>query len=456
VSEWPDRGVKRMIICDNGDCVLRVWIDKLKVSSTFETSPCRLTQSSPKRAKTHTGGRAGCTLVCAHTMQPPSYELKTTTALPPNAIHFQTKMSEMLDFLMQHFGFSNFRGRQLDIVTAVLEGRDVVAILATGSGKSLTYQFPALWVNRSLLASAGIRSDGAVARKLSLVISPLLSLMQDQVMSLSHTSVRACFFNSNTKDRAAAIAKIAAGDYDLVYTSPESLHHIMPALQQLHSQRRVAVAAVDEAHCVSEWGHDFRPEYRKLECIRAQLPNVPIIALTATATATVQADIAKSLRMQQPVHVRASFNRSELQYHVRPKLSIANDIGACIAACSGSVVVYALTRDDVEKICATLNSLPAAHAKGSEFQEFAAFYHAGMTPEHRTKVHQDFLLDRVRVVIATLAFGMGIDKKNVRAVVHWGMPKSMEEYAHPATKQSAVDQVLCFEQVLPANRPWWS
>jgi RecQ family ATP-dependent DNA helicase len=334
---------------------------------------------------------------------------------------------EMLDFLMQHFGFGDFRGRQLDIVTAVLAARDVVAILATGSGKSLTYQFPALWVNRSLLLG-NLHSNHSVSRKVSVVISPLLSLMQDQVMSLSHTSVRACFLNSNTHNRASVIAQIAAGDFDLVYTSPESLYHIIPTLQLLHSHGRVAVAAVDEAHCVSEWGHDFRPEYRKLDCIRLQLPGVPIIALTATATATVQADIAKSLRMQEPVHIRASFNRAELQYHVRPKQNMANDIGACVASCRGSVVVYALTRDDVESICATLNSLPAAsHGSSSEFKEFAAFYHAGMPQERRTKVHEDFLLDRVRVVVATVAFGMGIDKKNVRAVVHWGMPKSMEE-----------------------------
>jgi RecQ family ATP-dependent DNA helicase len=335
--------------------------------------------------------------------------------------------AEMLDFLMQHFGFGDFRGRQLDIVTAVLEGRDVVAILATGSGKSLTYQFPALWINRSLLT----QGNHSAGRKISLVISPLLSLMQDQVMSLSHTSVRACFLNSNTHNRASVIAQIAAGDFDLVYTSPESLYHIMPTLQLLHSQKRMAVAAVDEAHCVSEWGHDFRPEYRKLDCLRLQLPGVPIIALTATATATVQADIAKSLRMQQPLHIRASFNRAELHYHVRLKQSMANDIGDCIAACGGSVVVYALTRDDVESICATLNSLPAASKfANSEFTEFAAFYHAGISQERRTKVHEEFLLDRVRVVVATVAFGMGIDKKNVRAVVHWGMPKSMEECAN--------------------------
>lgn len=333
---------------------------------------------------------------------------------------------------MRHFGFSDFRGRQLDIVTAVLEGKDVVAILATGSGKSLTYQFPALWTNRSLLTS----SSHSIGRKLSLVISPLLSLMQDQVMSLAHTSVRACFFNSNTQNRAAAIADIAAGTHDLLYTSPESLCHVMPALQQLHALGRVALVAVDEAHCVSEWGHDFRPEYRKLDCLRAQLPGVPIIALTATATATVQADIARSLRLQDALRIVASFNRPELQYHVKQKQSIAADIGSCIAACSGSVVVYALTRDDVESICATLNRMPAA-SNSSMYRDFAAYYHAGMPQERRTKVHEDFLLDRVRVVVATVAFGMGIDKKNVRAVVHWGMPKSMEECvpAHLRTQQ---------------------
>ncbi len=222
----------------------------------------------------------------------------------------------MQDFLMRHFGFSDFRGRQLDIVTAVLEGKDVVAILATGSGKSLTYQFPALWTNRTLLSP----SSCSLGRKVSLVISPLLSLMQDQVMSLAHTSARACFFNSNTHNRAAAIADIAAGCHDLVYTSPESLYHIMPALQQLHAVGRVTLVAVDEAHCVSEWGHDFRPEYRKLDCLRAQLPGVPIVALTATATATVQADIARSLRLRDALRIVASFNRPELQYAARCSL----------------------------------------------------------------------------------------------------------------------------------------
>ena len=372
---------------------------------------------------------------------------------------------------MRHFGFADFRGSQLDIVAAVLEGKDVVAILATGSGKSLTYQFPALWTNRAHLSASGL----SVGRKVSLVISPLLSLMQDQVMSLAHTSVRACFFNSNTQNRASAIEDIANATHDIVYTSPESLCHVMPALQRLHALGRVALVAVDEAHCVSEWGHDFRPEYRKLDCVRAQLPGVPIIALTATATPAVQADIARSLRLRDALHVRASFNRSELQYHVKQKQSIATDIGGCIAACSGSVVVYALTRDDVESICAALNRQPSVtSAKSGAYRDFAAFYHAGMPQEHRTKVHEDFLLDRVRVVVATVAFGMGIDKKNVRAVVHWGMPKSMEEYIpphptppHPLSPPSppfpflsprssaaiTVSRLRAALQVLPADGP---
>ena len=151
---------------------------------------------------------------------------------------------------MRHFGFADFRGSQLDIVSAVLQGKDVVAILATGSGKSLTYQFPALWTNRDHLSASGL----SVGRKVSLVISPLLSLMQDQVMSLAHTSVRACFFNSNTQNGASAIEDIANATHDIVYTSPESLCHVMPALQRLHALGRVALVAVDEAHCVSEWG----------------------------------------------------------------------------------------------------------------------------------------------------------------------------------------------------------
>lgn len=312
----------------------------------------------------------------------------------------------LFDNLHNFFGFDQFKGQQEAIITNILSGNDTFVIMPTGAGKSMCYQLPAMM------------SDGV-----ALVISPLIALMKnqvDQIRAFGSNDSIAHFLNSSlTKaDILKVKSDVLSGDTKLLYIAPESLAK-QENLDFLKSAQ-VSFVAIDEAHCISEWGHDFRPEYRKIRSVINQLGgHVPIIALTATATPKVQQDIMKNLQMQDATLYKSSFNRPNLYYDIRPKKQVIKEIIKYIKANSGkSGIVYCLSRKKVEEIAENLN------LNGIK----ALPYHAGLEAKERA-MHQDmFLMEDVDVIVATIAFGMGIDKPDVRFVIHHDMPKSLEGY----------------------------
>lgn len=308
-----------------------------------------------------------------------------------------------LDEALNHyFGYRTFRPFQREIAQSVLAGRDVVALLPTGGGKSLCYQLPAL-----------VRSG------LTLVISPLIALMKDQVDALHESGIEATYLNSSI-DAATAAQRIEAldrGEYRLLYVAPERA--VMPSFVRSLERWEVRLLAVDEAHCVSEWGHEFRPEYRRIAELRRHLPQVPLLALTATATERVRTDIERALELHEPQRFIAGFNRPNLRYSVFEKRDAFKQLlDWCKARNTESGIVYTQSRNSAEDLAARLS------AAGTP----ASPYHAGLTPVQRARNQERFIRDDVRVICATVAFGMGIDKPNVRYVVHYDVPKSIEGY----------------------------
>ena len=292
-----------------------------------------------------------------------------------------------------------------------LTGRDTLVLMPTGGGKSLTYQLPAL-----------------LRPGLTVVISPLIALMHDQVERLEANGIPATFVNSSLDpaERARREQAIVRGDYRLVYVSPERLlgERFLALLGRVAAGPGIALFAVDEAHCVSEWGHDFRPEYRQLNRLRQRFPAVPMLALTATATERVRQDILTQLRLKEPYLHVASFNRPNLFYDVRAKhrhsyvelVSLLREIGG--SAGDASIIIYCQSRRAVEQLSERLShdgirALP---------------YHAGLSAEERTEYQSRFIRDDVPVLVATIAFGMGIAKPDVRAVIHYDLPRSLESY----------------------------
>ncbi len=306
------------------------------------------------------------------------------------------------DKLKEVFGYNQFRGNQESIIHTILNGRNTFVIMPTGAGKSLCYQLPALTV------------DG-----LAIVISPLIALMKNQVDQLNALGVNAQFLNSTlTKAEVTRVRKGSLdGSIKLLYVAPESLtkEENIAFLQKVN----IAFVAIDEAHCISEWGHDFRPEYRKIKSIIGMLGNLPIIALTATATPKVQQDIQRNLQMENADLFKSSFNRKNLYYEVRPKQNAKKQLIKYVKDHSGkSGIVYCLSRKKVEEIAELLK------VNGVK----AVPYHAGLDPNVRMKNQDGFLNEDIDVVVATIAFGMGIDKPDVRFVVHYDVPKSLEGY----------------------------
>jgi ATP-dependent DNA helicase RecQ len=304
--------------------------------------------------------------------------------------------------LKRHFGHDQFRPLQREIIGDALGGHDVFVLMPTGGGKSLCFQLPAL-----------------MREGLTIVVSPLISLMKDQVDALQTSGIPATYLNSTLhRDQAKARWRgLHRGEYRMLYVAPERL--MLDTFLERALNWNIAQLAIDEAHCISEWGHDFRPEYRELKKLRKHLPEVPVMALTATATERVRADIIKELQLREPRCYVASFNRPNLTYRVVPKSAPQEQLLAFIRSRpNDSGIVYCASRKSTDSLARNLN----------EDGISAKPYHAGLTSAERTKHQESFLRDDVRVITATIAFGMGINKPNVRFVVHYDLPKNLESY----------------------------
>jgi len=308
-------------------------------------------------------------------------------------------------YLQKYFGFDKFKGKQEEIIANLLAGKDTFVIMPTGGGKSMCYQLPSLMMEGT-----------------AIVVSPLIALMKNQVDAMRGFSSEngvAHFLNSslNKGEITTVREDIKAGRTKILYVAPESL--TKEENIEFFKNVNISFFAIDEAHCISEWGHDFRPEYRRLRPIMEAIGKVPVIALTATATPKVQLDIQKNLGMMDANVFKASFNRSNLHYEVRPKIDVAKEIVKFIKQNTGkSGIIYCLSRKKVEEIASLLQ------ANGIK----ALPYHAGLEASVRAKTQDNFLMEEIDVIVATIAFGMGIDKPDVRFVIHHDIPKSLEGY----------------------------
>lgn len=317
----------------------------------------------------------------------------------------KTKHEDLTSALKKYFGFSTFKGRQEEIISTLLSGNDVFVLMPTGGGKSLCYQLPALL------------SEGT-----AIVVSPLIALMKNQVDAINGISAEegvGHVLNSslNKTQTKQVFDDIKSGKTKLLYVAPESL--VKEEYLNFLKEIKISFVAIDEAHCISEWGHDFRPEYRNLKLIIDKIAKVPVIALTATATPKVQDDIQKTLGMNNALVFKDSFNRPNLYYEIRPKVNVDREIVKFINQHKGkSGIVYCLSRRKVEEFSQLLqvngiNALP---------------YHAGLDQKTRVMNQDKFLMEEADVIVATIAFGMGIDKPDVRFVIHYDIPKSLESY----------------------------
>ncbi len=309
---------------------------------------------------------------------------------------------DILAPLQRYFGYSSFRPMQKEAIDSVLSRRDTFVLMPTGGGKSLCYQLPALLI------------DGV-----TLVVSPLIALMKDQVDALTESGIPATFLNSSISagESSKRLSRLFKGEYRLLYLAPERL--LSEGFLEIVQKLPIALIAVDEAHCISEWGHDFRPEYRKLKDARRVFPDIPVVALTATATEQVQRDILKQLQMRDPAIFTASFVRENLYYEVRQKQESYQQILGYIRSRPGDAgIVYCATRNSVESLAERLRNDGVA----------AAAYHAGIAAKQRDLRQDHFLRDDITVMVATIAFGMGIDKPNIRFVIHYDLPRNIEGY----------------------------
>ena len=307
---------------------------------------------------------------------------------------------KLLPTLKTYFGYDSFRDQQEKIVESVLSKNDNLVIMPTGGGKSICFQLPALLF------------DG-----ITLVISPLIALMKDQVDGLKANGIEADFYNSSQEkfEQDAIFDKIYSKELKLLYVAPESLSF----LENILNEEFISCVAIDEAHCISSWGHDFRPSYQQLGFLKNNLPNTPIIALTATADKATRADITEQLNIPMAIQFVASFDRENIELEVRPANDRISQIIRFIEKQpEESGIIYCLSRKGTEQIS---NKLKQQGIK-------AAAYHAGLNFEERTKIQEDFIYDKTKVICATIAFGMGIDKSNVRWVIHYNMPKNIEGY----------------------------
>ncbi|WP_207533634.1 DNA helicase RecQ [Desertivirga arenae] len=312
--------------------------------------------------------------------------------------------SSAREILKKYFGYDNFRPQQEDIVKKIVSGNDVLVLMPTGGGKSICYQVPAL-----------------IREGVCIVISPLISLMKDQVDSLRANGIAAAFLNSSQsfQEQQAILESCYKKEIALLYVSPEKL---IAELSMITQMARPSMFAIDEAHCISAWGHDFRPEYTQLGLLRDKFSNIPFVALTATADKVTRKDIIKQLNLRNPEVFISSFDRKNLSLDVRVGVKTKQKLQEIAEFIErrkdSSGIIYCLSRNNCQDVAEALKN----------YGINAAYYHAGMPAEDRSKVQEDFINDEVQVVCATVAFGMGIDKSNVRWVIHYNLPKNMEGY----------------------------
>lgn len=320
----------------------------------------------------------------------------------------QPSLADARNALKTHFGYDEFRAGQERAVESVLAGEDTLVVLPTGGGKSLCFQVPALMLPG-----------------LTVVLSPLISLMKDQVDTLTRKGLPAAFINStlSSNDVQDRLARAANGEIKMLYMAPERFEN--PAAAERLRKIGISLLAVDEAHCISQWGHDFRPSYLRVSKVRTDLGNPPTIALTATATPEVRSDISHQLKLKDPKVIITGFDRTNLTYHVLPTKNDAEKDALLIRTLKetdGLAVVYASTRKTVDRVTAVLERAKIP----------ASAYHAGLDDSRRREVQDAFMHERVRAIVATNAFGMGIDKPNVRLVIHHSMPGTLEAYYQEA------------------------
>ena len=332
-------------------------------------------------------------------------------------------MDRKHEVLERYFGYSEFREGQETLIDGILSGRDVLGIMPTGSGKSICYQIPAI-----------------LMEGITLVISPLISLMKDQVAALIRAGIPAAFINSSltAAQIRTAYKRCRAGNYKIIYVAPERLLtcDFCEAIQDL----KISMVAVDEAHCISQWGQDFRPSYLKIREFVSRLPYQPVVsAFTATATERVAEDIAEALELADPIRVVTGFDRPNLHFEVRRPKNKPEELLELMKQETGkSGIIYCSTRKDTESVCQLLTEQGYSATK----------YHAGLTEEERRRNQDDFLYDQKTVMVATNAFGMGIDKSNVGFVIHYNMPKCIEAYYQEAGRAgrdgTAADCILLY------------
>ncbi|WCT73292.1 DNA helicase RecQ [Sphingomonas naphthae] len=308
-------------------------------------------------------------------------------------------MRDPLDTLRSTFGYHSFRGRQPDVIGRVMAGEHTLAVMPTGAGKSLTYQIPALC------------REGT-----GLVISPLIALMHDQVRSAEAAGIRAATLTSADSDREETIRRFRSGELDLLYAAPERVNS--DGFRRMLAAVPLSLIAIDEAHCVSEWGHDFRPDYRLLKGLLDAFPDVPRLALTATADSQTRGDILRQLGIPDEGLILAGFDRPNIRYSIAPRDGLPKQLAAFVAETPGAGIVYAQSRAETERLAASLG------AGGRPTRA----YHAGLDPAVRAANQKAFVASEDMVMVATIAFGMGIDKPDVRFVAHAGLPRSIEAY----------------------------
>ncbi len=314
-------------------------------------------------------------------------------------------MEALVDILKKHWNYDSFRPQQLAVIESILAGKDTLALLPTGAGKSICFQVPIIY-----------------QRGICIVISPLIALMQDQVKDLVSKNLKAVLLGSqlSTYEESVVFKEIEAKKYQFIYCSPEKL--AQKHFQTLLSSLPIQLFAIDEAHCISQWGYDFRPSYRKLDFLKKTFPAIPILAMTASAIPLVQKDMLVQLGVEDANIITDQFLRPNLSYQVKKETVKLFVLKNLLKDISGSVIIYCNTRNNVAQLASMLTSYGFS----------VAGYHAGMELHERKKVQEDWMQDHLQVIVSTSAFGMGINKTNVRAVIHFDIPGSIEQYYQEA------------------------